>query len=128
VAEVLPSLGQLLDMTSQVTPEFADHDATIAQIATRQGATDGSELWTLVEPRDAENALTTRQWIINPDGVLQFYRLYTEPLLLDGDIGAIVYEFGVVDEVPDPVIIPELGSQLRLAELGIPDALLDIEQ
>lgn len=121
-------LARLLDMTTQETREVTEHDAGLAVTVTRQGATDGSELWTLVIPEDSESVRANHQWIINPDGVLQFYRQYQETTPLDGGVGAMVFEFGVENDDPEPIFVPELGTPLLLSDMGIPPALLDIEE
>ena len=47
---------------------------------------------------------------------------------VEGGVGAIVMEYGVEDEDRDPVVIPDLGTKLRLDDLGIPEALRDLEE
>ncbi len=126
-AEAVAAIGLLEEMSLQETSEFSEFDDTLRQTATRQSADDGSELWTLTVPLDAE-AVTTRQWIVNPDGVLQFYRVYTDRIIFTPDIGTIIYEYGVADDDPEDVYRPTLGDPLRLDDMGIPPALRDLEE
>ncbi|MDJ0952747.1 MAG: hypothetical protein QNJ81_03610 [Acidimicrobiia bacterium] len=126
-AEAVAAIGLLEEMSVQETAEFSEFDETRRQTATRQSADDGSELWTLTAPLDAE-AITTRQWIINPDGILQFYRVYTDRIIFTPDVGTIIYEYGVADDEPEEVYRPTLGDPLRLDDMGIPEALRDLEE
>ena len=119
--DVVAAIEQLEAMTAQETPIGSESEAT------RQAASDGSELWTLLMPR-TDGLVDTRQWIVNGNGLLQFYRVFSEEPLLDGVVGAIVMEYGVEDEDRDPVVIPDLGTKLRLDDLGIPEALRDLEE
>ncbi len=128
VRETLPTIGQLIVMTEAATAEFNPTNPSLANQVTRQGASDGSELWSLVVPRDAETTLVTAQWIISPDGLLQFHRLFSEATPLSSRAGTIIYEYGIDDKGPDPIIVPQQGTSLVLNDLGIPQALLDIEE
>ena len=118
--DVVPIVSQLEAMATQVTPASPPLEAT------RQEASDGSALWTLRSP-DEEAPVGTHEWIINPDGVLQFYRLFFNEPVLGEDIGTVVVEYGVADEEIEPVIIPELGTPLQLDGLGIPEPLRELE-
>ncbi len=120
-------ITQLEAMTTQTTPDSPPGEPGLTHEATRQLASDGSELWTLLVPH-TDGPVETQQWIINPDGVLQFYRLYMDTPFLGADIGTMVVEYGVEDEDPDPVVIPDLGTRLRIDELGIPEPLRDLEE
>lgn len=99
-----------------------DISTTITPTITRQRASDGSELWTLRE----DGGATTREWIINPEGLLQFYRI-SNPEGLDLGASKIIYEYGVSDEDPAPIVVPEPESSLDLDELEIPPALRSLD-
>ena len=75
VESVVPAVQQLIEMTTRTTPESSEADAALMNEVTRQGASDGSELWSLVMPQDEDSTFATAQWLINPDGVLNFYRV-----------------------------------------------------
>ncbi len=126
--DVVPAVLQLIEMTERTTPESSETDAALINEVTRQGASDGSELWTLVMPRDESSTFASAQWLINPDGVLNFYRIYSDAVPLTASSGAIVYEFGAKDEEPDPLIVPALDTPLRLDDLGLPIALRNLEE
>ena len=124
--DVVSAIEQLEAMNTQQTPANPGSDQTLQYEATRQAASDGSELWTLITPI-GDGVVDTHQWIINGDGLLQFYRLYLESAPQAG-AGAVVVEYGVEDEERDPVIIPDLGTPLSLDDLGIPEALRNLEE
>lgn len=121
------SLALLDEMLDQTTPVATAHDADIDHEVVRQGASDNSELWTLTIPY-SDGLVTTRQWIINPDGVLQFHRIFTDAAPFAGNVGTIIFEYGVDDSDAGPIIVPELGTPLQLDELGIPETLRDLEE
>lgn len=124
--DVVSAIEQLEAMTTQQTPASSGSDDAQLYEATRQAASDGSELWTLITPI-GDGVVDTHQWIINGDGLLQFYRLYLESAPQAG-VGTVVVEYGVEDEERDPVIIPDLGTPLDLGGLGIPEALRNLEE
>ncbi len=119
-AEAIPAISRLEAMTTQQT---ADQSGAVA---TRQTASDGSTRWALTTPRDDGTGSLTQEWIVNPNGLVQFYRVSSDAGLGDG-AGAIVFEYGVADAEPDPIIVPVEGTPLVLDELGIPQALRDVE-
>jgi len=122
--ETQPGIGKLLAMVGQDSTTSDVFD-TEASVVTQQGASDGSVLWTLVSPYRSGETMATQQWIISPNGVLQFYIFYTENAATE--YGTIIYEFGAGHQTTDPVTAPELGMPLRLDEFEIPDALRDLE-
>ena len=133
--EADPSLGEnpvaviaeLEAMTTQATPIGSEDNPGTTYEALRQVASDESELWTLLISRtDGPNE--AQQWIVNPDGLLQFYRLSSDPPRFGEGIGTIVVEYGVTEEDPEPVAIPELGTPLLLDELGIAEPLRVLEE
>lgn len=128
IENVVPAVQQLIEMSTRITPESSEADTALMNEVTRQRDSDGSELWTLVMPRDEDSTFATAQWLINPDGVLNFYRVYSDAVPLTSRAGTVVYEFGAKDEEPDPLIVPELGTPLRLDDLGIPIALRNLEE
>ena len=123
----VPVVEQLEAMKMQSTPQGPSDGSNATYDASRQEASDGSVLWTLLLPR-ADDEVETQQWIVNPEGILQFYRLFLDMPPLGEDVGTIVVEYGVEDVDPEPVIIPDLGTKLRLNRLGIPDALQNLEE
>ena len=124
--DTMPGIDQLLAMTGQDSNQVYRFE-TETKTVFRQGASDGSELWTLIISHENDEVLATQQWIISPEGVLQFYRFFAEDAAALGSYGAIIYEFGAGDETTEPVTAPEMGTPPRLDEFRIPDALRDLE-
>lgn len=119
VAEVIPEIARLQAMTTQQTPD--EGGAT----ATKQTASDGSALWGVTVPTADGAGSTTREWIINSDGIVQFHRVTGDDL---GD-GAtiIVVEYAVAGSDAAPIFVPVAGTPLVLDNIGIPDAVRDLE-
>ncbi len=93
---------------------------------TRQQDGDGNVLWTLREKGSNPDVIgLAAQWLINGDGVLQFYRVGSDVEPIAGSSG-IVYEFGIADDL-DPLEPPALGTPLDLEERGIPSELIELD-
>jgi len=129
IPETVGAVGDLIAMTTQETPDFTERDPAVEHEATVQRASDGSELWTLVIPNAAGATVATRQWIINPGGLLQFHRISADDQSFSPEERTVVYEYGIEeeDDDPAPIIVPELGTELSLDNLGLPNSLRDIE-
>jgi hypothetical protein len=129
IPETVPTIGDLIAMTTQETPEFTERDPAVRHQATVQRASDGSELWTLVIPDAASAVVATRQWILNPGGLLQFHRISANDRSFSPEEQTVIYEYGIEEEDDElaPIIVPELGTDLVLDELGLPNSLRDIE-
>lgn len=129
IRETVAAVGDLIAMTTQETSEFTERDPAVKHEATVQRASDGSELWTLVIPNAAGETVATRQWIINPGGLLQFHRTSTDDQTFSPEEPTVIYEYGIEEEEEElaPIIVPELGTDLRLDDLGLPNSLRDIE-
>ena len=115
--ERLPALDQLTRMAT--TGRLDD----VPETATRQTASDGSQLWTL-QTADAD---LVYEWIISPSGLLNFYRVFSSAGLESG-AGTVIYEYGVSDADPDAIVVPAAGTPLLLDDLEIPPALRNLEE
>jgi hypothetical protein len=119
-AEAIPDIGRLEAMMTQSTA-----DGT-GVTAVRQTASDGSSRWAVTTPLESGTGSLTREWIINKDGLVQFYRISGDTGLVDG-AGSVVFEYGVSNAEPTALIVPAAGTALVLDDLGIPQALRDLE-
>lgn len=98
---------------------------TAAGRITRQQDSDSNVLWTFRKDGSEANVIELgAQWLINGDGVLQFYRVGSDVEPIAGSSG-IVYEFGIADDL-EPLEPPVLGAPLDLEARGIPSELIDM--
>jgi hypothetical protein len=125
-------LEELLDLLTLLATIAEQPSQLVAQGAgpsqvSRQQDSEGNVLWTYrVDSSDGDIIEFAAQWLINGDGVLQFYRVGSEAEPISGSSG-IVYEFGVADDL-EPLDPPVLGSQLDLEERGVPGELIDVTE
>ncbi len=94
---------------------------------TRQQDSEGNLLWTYRKDSPDPNVIEFgAQWLINGDGVLQFYRVGSDVEPISGSSG-IVYEFGIADDL-EPFEPPAPNTPLDLEARGVPEALIDISE
>ena len=94
---------------------------------TRQEDSDGNVLWTFQSAGSDPDVIgLAAQWMIQGNGVLQFYRVGSEVEPISGSSG-IVYEFGIDNDLGqlDP---PVLGTSLDLESRGVPHELIDVTE
>lgn len=124
--EELLDLLTLLAAIAEQPSQLVDQGDGPSQVS-RQQDSEGNVLWTYRRDSSAGDIIEfAAQWLINGDGVLQFYRVGSEVEPISGSSG-IVYEFGVADDL-EPLDPPVLGSPLDLEERGVPGELIDVTE
>ena len=117
--DLLTILTTMAEQPSKVLDGAGDGEVT------RQQDSDGNVLWSFRrDGSDPDVIEWAAQWLINGDGVLQFYRVGSDVKPIDGSSG-IVYEFGIADDL-GPLEAPVLGTALDLEARGVPSEIIDI--
>jgi hypothetical protein len=124
VPDTVPGpVGQLRDLAGVGVQRMTDDLTGEPGETTRQVGEDGSELWRIVFSAETDREASL-EWIINSDGILQFHRVRSTSIPIQG-AETLVFEYGVVDD-PEPMTAPEVGTALDITDLGIPAELLEV--